>query len=54
VGTACLLRYARDVLGRDRVISLVHAENAASIRVALRLGALPDGAIDLNGRPAQV
>lgn len=48
------LRYARETLGRDRIISLIDPRNAASIRVAERLGAVADGMVDLSGRPARV
>ena len=51
---AAALRYAREVLGRDRVISLIRPDNVASIRVAERLGATADGLVDLFGRPAHV
>jgi len=48
---AASLRYAREVLGRDRIISLIHPENVASVRVAARLGAVADGTVELYGRP---
>jgi RimJ/RimL family protein N-acetyltransferase len=32
------LAYAFDVMGREKVISVIHPENAASIRVAERIG----------------
>lgn len=33
-----LLAYAFDVMGREKVISVIHPDNAASIRVAERIG----------------
>lgn len=48
------LEYARAVLGRVRVISLIQPGNAASIRVAERLGATADGSVNLNGHTANV
>lgn len=48
------LRYAREILGRDRIISLIHPANDASIRVAERLGAVADGMVDLSGHPTRV
>jgi len=44
------LRYAWEVLGVDHVISVIAAENVASVRVAERLGETPEGTFDLNGR----
>ncbi len=38
---AAALRYAFDVLDLDRVVSIVHPKNAASIRVTERLGIHP-------------
>ena len=53
-GGAAAMRYAFEVLGVPRVVSLIHPENAASIRVAERLGERPcatvpwdDSGIDL-------
>jgi RimJ/RimL family protein N-acetyltransferase len=37
-GGAAALEFAFDVVGRDRVISIIHPENAASVRVAEKLG----------------
>lgn len=48
------LRYARDVLARDRIISIIRPDNAASIRVAERLGAASEGFITLHGAPTLV
>ena len=53
-GARAALRHAREVVGRERVLSLIHPENAASIRVAERLGATADGRLELSGRPALV
>ena len=49
---AFALGYARERLGRTRVISLIRPGNAASIRVAERIGMRPDGELDLLGAPA--
>lgn len=48
------LQYAREVLRRDHVISLIHPENTASVRVARRLGAVADGVVEIAGRRALV
>lgn len=48
------LRYAFDVLGRDHVISLIRPGNAASIRVAERLGERLEGEVEVAGGPALV
>jgi RimJ/RimL family protein N-acetyltransferase len=45
------LRYARDKLGRDRLISLIRPGNARSIKLATTLGAVLREEIDfMNGR----
>ena len=49
-GARAALAYAFEVLKKDRVISLIHPNNHASIRVAERLGETPRGRIDLLGR----
>lgn len=41
------LRYAREVLGKARVISLIRPANAASIRVAEKIGEERSGAVEL-------
>jgi RimJ/RimL family protein N-acetyltransferase len=48
-GARAALQYARDVLARDRIISLIRPENVASIRVAERLGAVLEGETDFFG-----
>ncbi len=53
-GARIALQYAREVLGRTHVISLIHPDNAGSIGVATRLGATENGRIELFGRPALV
>lgn len=53
-GARAALRYAREVIGRDRVVSLIRPANAASIRVAQRLGAAPDGTVELAGGTSTV
>jgi RimJ/RimL family protein N-acetyltransferase len=49
-GARAALDYAFNVLKRDRVISLIHPENRASIRVAERLGQTLQGRIHHYGR----
>ena len=53
-GGAAALRYAFDVVGADTVISLIQPANAASIRVAEKLGGALDRTITLLGNPALV
>ena len=53
-GARAALRFAREILGRDRVISLIHPDNAASIRVAERLGAELGDTIEFFGRATHV
>lgn len=48
------LAHALGPLGRRRVISLVRPANAASARVAAKIGMRPEGEIELLGAPAQV
>ncbi|HEV7509022.1 MAG TPA: GNAT family N-acetyltransferase [Thermoanaerobaculia bacterium] len=48
-GARAALHYAFTVLKRDRVISLIHPENQASILVAERLGEILQGHSDLKG-----
>lgn len=47
------VNYAFDVLQQSQLISLIRPENAASIRLAQRLGAVLDGDIELFGAIAQ-
>jgi len=49
-----LLRHAFTDMGRERVISLIRAANAPSIRVAERLGERPDGRAEIFGQEALV
>lgn len=53
-GARAALRFAFDHLKQPHVISLIHPENAASIRVAERLGERPRGSVEVMGRPALV
>jgi RimJ/RimL family protein N-acetyltransferase len=46
----CALRHGREVMRRDEVISVIHPENAASIRVAERIGERLLGTEIVNGR----
>lgn len=51
---AASLRYAREALARDRIISIIRPDNAASIRVAERLGGTSEGLISFHGAPTLV
>jgi len=53
-GAAAALRYAREVLGRTSVISVIRPGNEGSIRVATSLGAAPDGTVEFFGGPALI
>lgn len=48
-GARAALDYAFKEMGREHVISLIHPDNAASIRVAERLGERREGETDLFG-----
>ena len=48
-GAKAALDYAFSVLGLDHLISLIHPDNAASIRVALRIGEKLEGQAELFG-----
>ena len=49
-GARAALAYAFTILEKDRVISLIHPDNAASIRVAERIGERLQGRIQHFGR----
>jgi RimJ/RimL family protein N-acetyltransferase len=49
-GAGAALAYAFTVLRKDRIISLIHPENQASIRVAKRIGERLEGRIHHFGR----
>ena len=49
-GARAALAYAFTVLGKERVISLIHPENHASIRVAERIGERLQGSVHHLGR----
>ena len=51
-GARAALAYAHEVLGRDRVISIIRHGNARSVRVAESLGARLDGEIPFFGGTA--
>ena len=53
-GAAASLRWARETLGRDEIVSVIRPANAASIRVATALGATPDGTVEFFGAPAVI
>jgi RimJ/RimL family protein N-acetyltransferase len=48
------IAWARDALGADALISIVAPENAASERVARRLGMTPDAPTRLQGKPVVI
>ncbi|HEU4630863.1 MAG TPA: GNAT family N-acetyltransferase [Gemmatimonadaceae bacterium] len=53
-GAAAALRHAREVLGRERIVSVIRPDNAASIRVATALGAVPGETVEFFGAPARL
>lgn len=53
-GAAASLAYARDVLRRDRIISIIRPANTRSIRVAESLGASRVGTVGFFGAPADI
>lgn len=50
-GTRAALTYAFTELDRERVVCLIHPDNARSIRLAERLGAVRDRELEEGGRP---
>jgi [ribosomal protein S5]-alanine N-acetyltransferase len=46
----CVFEYVRDVLQVPRVVSLIHPENARSLRVAQRFGALREDTVEVMSR----
>lgn len=53
-GAAAALSYARDVLGRTNIISVIRPANVGSIRVAQSLGGVLDGEIEFHGSPSLI
>ena len=53
-GAAASLRYAREVLGRKRIASIIRPGNMASIRVAQSLGAVAGETVEFFGAPSTV
>ena len=51
-GVAASLRYARETLGRTEITSIIRPANAASIRVATSLGAMPAETVEFYGAPS--
>ena len=47
----CVFEYARDVLRPPRVISLIHPENARSLRLAQRFGVQHEDVVEVMSRP---
>lgn len=53
-GAAAALRYAREVLGRTEITSIIRPANSASIRVAISLGAIPAETVEFFGAKSVV
>ena len=53
-GAAASLRYAREVLGRREIISVIRPDNLGSIAVATRLGAVLAETVDFYGGVASI
>ena len=53
-GGRFLLQYAFNEMARDHVISVIHPDNKASIRVAERLGEKLEGSTEVGGMPALI
>lgn len=51
-GTRAALTFARDVLRRDRIISIIRPANTPSIRVAEALGATRGEEVEFFGKPS--
>jgi RimJ/RimL family protein N-acetyltransferase len=53
-GAAVALRYAKEVLNRTRIASIIRPDNTASIRVAQSLGAVPGETVAFFGAPSVI
>ena len=53
-GVAAALAYARDVLHRSEIISIIRPANVRSIRVAESFGAVPSETVEFFGAPSVV
>ena len=53
-GATAALRYAREVLGRSEILSVIRPGNVRSIRVATALGATHQGDAEFFGAPARL
>jgi RimJ/RimL family protein N-acetyltransferase len=53
-GAAAALRYAREVLGRTDIASIIRPANTASIRVATSLGAVAAESVEFYGAPSVI
>src|SRR3954463_12591557 len=53
-GARRVLHHAFTEMGREHVISLIHPENKASIKVARRMGETPEGETELMGMPVLI
>jgi RimJ/RimL family protein N-acetyltransferase len=46
--------YARDVLGLDRLVAIIHPDNVASQRVAEKIGLALEKTVERHGRPRRI
>jgi RimJ/RimL family protein N-acetyltransferase len=46
--------YARNVLGLDRLIAIIHPDNAASQRIAEKIGLALEKTVERHGRPRRI
>lgn len=53
-GGGAALRFAREVMGREEIISIIRPSNTRSIRVATSLGAVRAEALEFMGAPSHV
>jgi RimJ/RimL family protein N-acetyltransferase len=53
-GAAAALAYARNVLGRTDVVSVIRPANLGSIRVSQSLGGVLDGEVEFYGGPSLI
>jgi RimJ/RimL family protein N-acetyltransferase len=53
-GARAAIDHAFTVLDREHIVCLIHPENARSIRLAARLGAVPEGEVHDGGMSLQV
>lgn len=53
-GARAALRYGREVLKRERILSVIRPANVRSINVAEKLGARLEGEVEFFGAPARL